>query len=301
MPGKQLYYNNPTVFDLDTEESFYWAGFIAADGCVMEKGRSYPFVFKVSLSNKDILHIHKLKDFLKCTNPIKILTTNHSDKQYCELIVYSKYLCFSLARFGITPRKSLTYNIPQKIVNHALFKHFIRGYIDGDGSPGFGKSYNDKSKQFGTNIRGTINCLTSINNILTNELSLNKERSIGLADNIGTVSYCGNKISKKICNFIYNDNTATIYLDRKYELYLQLLKINEKIDKYLQNKYPSFTLTKEQVENAIKNNKFAKDACAELNIGGYTLQRLAAKFDIIYRFKRKPYKISKAIEELYIK
>ena len=45
---KTIYNCNEDYFANDTPEVFYWAGFIAADGCVMRKKRDYTFVFKVT-------------------------------------------------------------------------------------------------------------------------------------------------------------------------------------------------------------------------------------------------------------
>lgn len=286
MPGKKIYTNDDTVFNYDTEQSFYWAGFTAADGCIMEKRMAYPFVFKVSLAIKDINHLKKLKLFLRATNPVKTHTRKKDNTTYCELAIYSKDLCSSLFRFGITPRKSLTYIIPEDIVNHSLFKHFVRGYMDGDGSLAEGGVINNKSAQYGVGFRGTSKCLTSINESIIRDCDIGDARKIYNSDSIGSLIFCGNQITEKVCNYIYNDDAAIIYLDRKYEVYQSLLLHNIKIQNYLVNKFPSFSLSKEQVEASIKRHQFAKDSAEELNIGWETLSRLVIKYNLRHLLKR---------------
>lgn len=59
---------NENFFSLDTPESFYWAGFIAADGCILKNLK----VLEIGLGIKDKKHLKKFKSAIKYTGNISI-------------------------------------------------------------------------------------------------------------------------------------------------------------------------------------------------------------------------------------
>lgn len=67
---------NHSFFSQDTEESFYWAGFIAADGCVMQRGKNC-FKLQIRLSIKDIEHLQKFKNHIKSTSKLSKSNTSY--------------------------------------------------------------------------------------------------------------------------------------------------------------------------------------------------------------------------------
>ena len=130
-------------FSRDTEESFYWAGFIAADGCVKAHGHKNEDICVVSmgLSRKDKSHIEKFKKIINFSgnifdgiakNNAKSLVKRDIEKS--EIQITSRKMVEDLKRFNIGPRKSLIYCPPRELMTHPLFHHFLRGYFDGDGS-----------------------------------------------------------------------------------------------------------------------------------------------------------------------
>ena len=69
-PNKKIKYKcNEDVFSTDSESSFYLAGFIAADGCIMSSGGSK--LLSIGLSNKDKAHLEKIRNALGAENPIR--------------------------------------------------------------------------------------------------------------------------------------------------------------------------------------------------------------------------------------
>jgi transposase-like protein len=113
-------------FAKDTPESFYFAGVIAADGCVLD-GKA-TLILQMAVKDSDRETLDKLKDRVSFTGPI----LRHAGNQV-RITISSNKVCKDLKRFGIVPRKSLTYGIPEQIKSHSLIRHFIRGLIDGDG------------------------------------------------------------------------------------------------------------------------------------------------------------------------
>lgn len=120
---------NEAAFDIRTESSEYWAGFLAADGCVTENGESWKV--SLGLTESDRHHIQKFLDFLGSDAPIQT-TPNYPYKPMSAASVFSKRLGEALIRLGVTPRKSKT----MKIIGLEKSRHFWRGAIDGDGHIG---------------------------------------------------------------------------------------------------------------------------------------------------------------------
>jgi hypothetical protein len=125
-------------YDLDTAyfskpsiRNSYWAGFIAADGCLTRNGG-----LRLALSARDRGHLEKLKSDLSFNGPIRdSLTTTPGGREatYSCLVVWSKDLLLDLKHnFNLTERKTLTllppYRLPEPMV-----EAYIVGLIDGDG------------------------------------------------------------------------------------------------------------------------------------------------------------------------
>lgn len=218
----QVRYNcNHFFFSTDTEQSFYLAGFIAADGCVMSKKSSK--ILSIGLSQKDRPFLELLVSTIGAENPIKDWivknsrqNSNWKDTWKSEVKISSTQICSDLARFNITERKSLTLEFPEWMKDHPLRHHFIRGYNDGDGSFYSSVSKNKKVKQVFFSLRGTPKFLTSLRAVLEKDLELDaRETKIRENSNCGVLEYGGNRLVKKIAEYLYND--ATICLERKKE------------------------------------------------------------------------------------
>lgn len=103
----------------------YWAGFIAADGGLVEYGNKLKLV--IGLSNRDKRHLISFKNDLESSAKITLY------KNFVFLQIYNDKLCLDLKKnFNITPRKSLTLKPPRGLTKKQALA-FIVGYIDGDG------------------------------------------------------------------------------------------------------------------------------------------------------------------------
>jgi len=212
---------NEHIFSTDTENSFYLAGFIAADGCVMSKGGSK--VLSIGLSNKDKIHLEKIRSALGAENPIHdydVKTSkqnpNWNDTVKSEMKISSTQIYSDLQRFNITERKTHTLTLPDWIKDHPLRHHFIRGYIDGDGCFSSAVGKGRKVRQVFFSVRGTTQFLTSLRSILETDLNLDERtKDIRINNGIGVLEYVGNRVCKALAEYLYRD--ATIYLDRKKE------------------------------------------------------------------------------------
>jgi hypothetical protein len=161
---------NLNFFSNPCENNSYWAGFIAADGCVHKSKNS----ISVILSEVDKTHLQKFVNNCGYGGEIKtnykirkclgyICKTPTVGINICGVKQWKQELCNN---FNITPAKTWTL-LPPKQLNHKNQLCYIVGYIDGDGC-----IYKDTVKpngyyyeRLGLSILGTKPMLDWIKNI----------------------------------------------------------------------------------------------------------------------------------------
>lgn len=188
-------------FSKESERAFYWAGFIAADGAIIQKGSCR--YLQLILSNKDHEHLVTFKNHIGTT--ANVYTYCYKDK-ISKIDIYSQTIVNDLIRFNVVPRKTFTYDFPRWLVDHHLVSHFMRGYFDGDGST----DLNGGQRRF--SIRGNKFFLQNYANILNKncEVGINK---ICKSGGQYQLQYHGNIKFRKISDFLYTN--ATVFLNRK--------------------------------------------------------------------------------------
>ena len=150
--GRRKYSVNDSFFSEPNEVNSYYAGFIAADGCIRSNNseKSRYLIFGLSIKDKEWLE-HFAND-IEFTGPITEYTFR--GKKYVRMSINSKQICDDLEKnFNITPRKTATL-IPPPLTETNLIDSFICGYIDGDGYICF-SAYHKKNVQ----KRCIIGCL----------------------------------------------------------------------------------------------------------------------------------------------
>lgn len=117
-----------------TQNPSYFAGFIAADGCIYRskkmKGQAR---LNVHLHEQDLHILESLKKELDLTQKIESLKSN--TYRICKsnkLTICSDKIAESLAVYGITERKTFTITFPH-LLKKEILRHYIRGLFDGDG------------------------------------------------------------------------------------------------------------------------------------------------------------------------
>jgi LAGLIDADG-like domain len=211
--GDNKYSCDKNIFKEENERAFYLAGFIAADGSV--QNRKYSDVLKIALSIKDLDHLQKLKSLFEATHPIHIF--KNKKHPHAELTIVSTEICNDLKKFNIVQNKTFIYTFPEWLFSHPLVNHFMRGYMDGDGTWAIrhtAKNRNVKQSLF--SIIGTENLVQSYKTIIEDRCNFISKAKTHKRRNIYNLVYYGNQMVSKIFNFIYKD--ATIYLDRKYQI-----------------------------------------------------------------------------------
>lgn len=123
---------NEHFFDnIDTADKAYCLGLWYADGCNrIERGD-----INIQLQIDDYSVLNSINNLVENTRPIKIYNVtnkkNHT-KNYCELLIHSRYMCEQMNNYNFIPRKSLTLDFPYWMPQD-LIPFMLRGYIDGDG------------------------------------------------------------------------------------------------------------------------------------------------------------------------
>lgn len=183
---------------LDTPESYYWMGFLLADGHFSAKG-----VMKITLASIDRSHLLKLKKFLH----IKNMQEENNGKAVCIKTMDTKLVPIITSKFDISNKK--TYQPPNLsfIKDRDLLMSLIIGYIDGDGCIA------KKAKGFSLNIHCHASWLKTIDSFVKaiNPTSTARIRPDGYA----SASVSNNESLKELKRFAINKNLPI--LKRKWD------------------------------------------------------------------------------------
>lgn len=188
---------------IDTEEKAYWLGFLYADGYVSKYNQ-----IEVSLSLEDEEHLVKLKQFVNTnTNIIK-------DDHRCRLLFCSKEMANDLASLGCVNNKSLILTFPtEHQVPQNLVRHFLRGYVDGDGC----LCCTSKTKQF------SITSTQEFFEGMLKRTGWDEDKCNYYPSGQAITWRSHNDVMPQYLKYLYDD--CTIYLNRKYEKYKTLTAV----------------------------------------------------------------------------
>lgn len=216
---------NEEFFDIiDNEEKAYWLGFIFANGYISSKENK----IGLSLSIKDIEHLEKYGKSLNYSKGMNIKTSHqfgtkniHNKNgeiiQMCETVITNEHMWNALNQKGCVPNKSLILKFPEESIfsSKELIRHFIRGYVDGDGTIGvYPHSKTNPKLEASLLIVGTKPFLEGIQNYLGIQgFLMQKPNCNKLTYRLG---YSTSK-AEKVADMLYKD--VTIYLNRKYNIY----------------------------------------------------------------------------------
>jgi hypothetical protein len=128
---KRLHSLDDHAFDEITPNSAYWAGLLAADGCLSSRRKE----FSIELKAADELHLGQFLSFLKYDNCLSYRCVKNvcSRNIYAGLRVSSVRIYDKLQEnFGLTPSKTLSL-LPPNIKDESCKKAYLLGYLDGDG------------------------------------------------------------------------------------------------------------------------------------------------------------------------
>lgn len=219
--GNRKYEMKQDYFEsIDTETKAYFLGYLYADGC----NHANKNVISLELKNCDAHILEKLsRDIYITTKPLMIR------KATTRLTLNSKLICKQLVELGMIQAKTFTLKFPTMIPEN-LIRHFIRGYIDGDGC-----IYSSKY-QSNLELISTESFCKSISDIIQNKFKIIPNISIKKDNGINQIyrlRYFKRKCIIEILEWLYKD--ATIYLDRKYQKFQEMVILDnspKKINQY---------------------------------------------------------------------
>ena len=197
--GKGISLVNDDAFDELTPEVIYWIGFLYADGHI-EKERPR---ISLTLTPVDLTHMEKFAAFIGCK--VRTLGDGNHRVAFSSLKIHQR-----LQELGFTNRK--TWDIDP----HILLKNsrdFWRGVVDGDGWIFY-------TKQQCVGVCGHKNTLLEFMSFINRMGVISKTNPYKdkRREFIWRIDLHHHK-AKGTANLLYKD--ATIYLDRKYKIYLE--------------------------------------------------------------------------------
>lgn len=197
---------NYDIFDtIDTEQKAYWLGFIYAEGSVTNDK-----LFSIGISIKDLCHLEKLKEFLGATQKISYRDTQSFGGKITKTVclqINRSHMALALQKLGIIKGRGEAWRIG-RFVPDSLHRHFIRGFLDGDGCL--------RTKPSVTFI-GQRDILEWIIEVFHKNLGTNAALAVSKtkSEKVFTINYTGINQCMTITLWLYKD--ATIWLERKKE------------------------------------------------------------------------------------
>lgn len=222
---KNRYTLNQNYFEtIDTEHKAYWLGFIYADGYVGDENYNN---IVIGLSDKDFLHLEKFKNDIEYTGDIRLSEIKQgfeTENNACVINFSNKKMASDLRALKLYPNKSTTMtefpDIPEDLI-----KHFIRGYFDGDGSITDHIRNDSRNHRFIMTILGTIDFL----NIMSDKLPVNILTRPCKSSNMQYLVCSKTEDMIHLFHYFYDD--STIYLDRKYNVWKNIIEIYGHLEK----------------------------------------------------------------------
>lgn len=209
--GNKKYIVDENYFSIiDSEEKAYWLGFLYADGYVrLKNNRSGQLKFKLSI--KDRNHIELFNSCMNSNYKIKDYTSSvkynggFSKSNVSELSIYNTKIVKDLIRLGCVNKKTFSIRMPD--IEKSLYRHFIRGYFDGDGNIYKNKN---RSNSFQVSIASNFEFNSDIKGILG-------YGRIYKNGNIHLLIFSKLDEVLDFYNYIYDN--ASIYLLRKKQIF----------------------------------------------------------------------------------
>lgn len=200
---------------IDKQEKAYFLGMLYSDGSHYPK------------NNEIALYLHK-KDIDVLKKLIKQLYIDERPliKKKTNLLgfkIINKHISKKMLEYKIIQKKAATLRFPD-FLNKEMVRHFIRGYLDGDGFISIKKrKLKTRLKRFGTiGLTGCYDFCNDAKKVLSDNINLKSYTYGPRWNNHGSLEIFKQHDVLKFLNWIYED--SSIHMDRKYNKYLEVKK-----------------------------------------------------------------------------
>ena len=207
---------NDYFTNIDTPEKAYWLGLLYTDGAVdhyRHTGR-----IRLQLQEKDKEILEKFKTCLGLET--KIIYDKRENSTCCSVEFVSEQIFNDLVNFGIVPKKTyLSHHIPFEKIPQQFIPAFLLGLFDGDGNLSVSNDYStDVTFGFTSYYESVVTDFQlAIDNLIHKE-----DHNKNFFTSAWHTQWRGRKQVLTILNTLYDN--CPIYLDRKYQIYLNLQK-----------------------------------------------------------------------------
>ena len=217
MGTRLKYSHNENFFSSLTNESCYVAGVLAGDGSISDKQHT----LNLSLMASDIDLIQKVKFLLQFDGLLFVREGINNAMAGIRVCHAQKLSSDLMNNFNITSNKTFTL-MPPNIFQESQIQHFIRGILDSDGFIMRSK-YGYKTNGYTIGFCGTKSLMEWISNNIRRYVSRAGIGTVKPSKNIFYIQYSGYQV-RHILDWIYKDSIAETRLNRKYNLYQELLQ-----------------------------------------------------------------------------
>lgn len=243
-------YNKDYFKEINSSEKAYWLGFLYADGCICryyKNDKLKGMTIELSLGECDLHHLERFRDCLESNVPIHEKYIKLNDKKYTayKLTICCTKMCYDLINLGCTPNKTFDIRFPSdEIVPKEFKRDWLRGFFDGDGCISITQMNN--KPHIVTTITGIEEMLKDISSFLLSENIIRKKPTFrrDKRSKACSIYIYGTDANKEWLDYLYKD--SSIYLDRKYNKYIDFYKDYQEIDKrgvYWSNRNQAYIAT----------------------------------------------------------
>ena len=194
---------------VDNEVTAYIVGLYAADGSNEKSGLS------LGLQSTDKEILEKVSSYFNYTGRL------YTMKQSVRLTISDPAFRKFFEERGIVKNKTLDYQVPDCYLYNS---HFWRGMIDGDGCI---FKYEKQYTTYGVSLVGTKHTIDAFKKfcefILDKPVKV-KPYKIKSAIEVYSINFVG-KMYLPLLNALYEDLTDNMYITRKYNKYLEIIKL----------------------------------------------------------------------------
>lgn len=211
---------------IDTEEKAYILGFIYADGNNLKQTNR----ICIQLNSKDRQILERFSNIIYGQEVLSEYSkTNQKGEvfHYTTFLIHSQHVSETLEKHGVVERKSKVIEFPQWL-DEKLYRHFIRGIIDGDGCISI-----PKKESPCVILISTTKMNDFIKDYLEKTLDIRSYRLKAYKQNIDEMYYLKVKNYaqvKKLLDWYYEG--STIHLERKFQLYQTVLEKYNALPEY---------------------------------------------------------------------